>query len=100
MSVSLHEYRPRHRVRAAVRIGLAVSHGVLGLAGIAGVTAKPASAGPPSISGYATNVDVPDGTDKECEGFEVDIEDITPADVTYTWPGAQMDCRARADQPG
>ena len=88
MSVSLHEYRPRHRVRTAVRIGLAVSLGVLGLAGIAGVTAKPASAGPPSISGYATNFDVPDGTDKECEGFEVDIEDISPADVTYTWPGA------------
>jgi hypothetical protein len=31
---------------------------------------------------------VPDGTDKECEGFEVDIEDITPSQVTYTWPGA------------
>ena len=79
MSVSLHEHRPRHWIRSALRIGLTGSLGVLGLAGIAGVTAGPASAGPPSISGYATNFDVPDGTDKECEGFEVDIEDIAPA---------------------
>jgi len=31
---------------------------------------------------------VPNGTDKECEGFEVDIEDITDTQITYTWPGS------------
>ena len=87
MSVSSHEHRPRHRVRRAVRLGLTMSLGILGLAGVAQVAATPASAGPPSISGYATNFDVPNGTDKECEGFEVEIEDITSSQVTYTWPG-------------
>ena len=87
MSVSSHEHRPERRARSAVRIGLAVALGVLGLAGIAELAATPASAGPPSISGYATNFDVPNGTDKECEGFEVEIEDITSSQVTYTWPG-------------
>lgn len=88
MSVSSHEHRPRSRPRSAVRIGLAAALGVLGLAGISGVVATAASAGPPSISGYATNFDVPNGTDKECEGFEVEIEDISSSQVTYTWPGA------------
>ena len=88
MSVSSDERRPKRRARSAVRIGLAASLGFLGLAGITGVVATPASAGPPSISGYATNFDVPNGTDKECEGFEVEIEDIAGSQVTYTWPGA------------
>jgi hypothetical protein len=47
-----------------------------------------AHASPPNILGYATNFDVPNGTDKECEGFEVEIEDITDTQVTYTWPGS------------
>ncbi|HEV7524553.1 MAG TPA: Calx-beta domain-containing protein [Acidimicrobiia bacterium] len=48
----------------------------------------PAHASPPAISGYATNFDVGNGTDKECEGFEVEIEDITDTQITYTWPGS------------
>ena len=88
MSAVPHPHRTRRRARTGVRIGLAVSLGILGLAGIVEVAATPASAGPPSISGYATNFDVPNGTDKECEGFEVEIEDISSSQVTYTWPGA------------
>jgi uncharacterized repeat protein (TIGR02543 family) len=88
MSMSSHEYRPRRRGRPAVRIGLAASLALVGLVGVTAVAVTPASAGPPSITGYATNFDVPNGTDKECEGFEVEIEDITSSQVTYTWPGA------------
>ncbi len=75
-------------MRLAVRLSVVVALGLLGLAGITAVKATPAFAGPPSIAGYATNFDVPNGTDKECEGFEVEIEDITNSQVTYTWPGA------------
>ena len=46
-----------------------------------------AGAAAPVLTGYATNFDVPNGTDKECEGFEVEIEDISPAAISYTWPG-------------
>ena len=49
---------------------------------------RAAHAAPPSILGYATNFDVGNGTDKECEGFEVEIEDITDTQITYTWPGS------------
>lgn len=80
--------RPRGRGRRATNAVLTVLLGLTGVSGVTVLTQGAASAGPPSISGYATNFDVPDGTDKDCEGFEVDIEDITPADVTYTWPGA------------
>jgi hypothetical protein len=79
-----HKRRP---FRHALYGGLTILLGLAGLSGITAVTAGPASAGPPSISGYATNFDVPDSTGKECEGFEVDIEDITPSQITYTWPG-------------
>ena len=75
------------RVRFAsrwVRIGCV---GVLGTFAFAGLPAHPAAAAPPTIAGQATNFDVGNGTDKECEGFEVDIEDITDTQVTYTWPG-------------
>ena len=46
-----------------------------------------ATASPPTILGYATNFDVSNGTDHECEGFEVEIEDITTSQISYTWPG-------------
>jgi len=77
----------RDLVRRVLAIGsvLAVVSGVAGVLVV--VAASPASAAPPSISGYATNFDVPNGTDKECQGFEVEIEDITDTQVTYTWPG-------------
>ncbi len=51
-------------------------------------TVRTAHASPPAVLGYATNFDVPNGTDKECEGFEVEIEDITDTQITYTWPGS------------
>jgi uncharacterized repeat protein (TIGR02543 family) len=88
MSASPVRARHRRRGRTAVRLALAGTLGLVGLAGIVQVTARPASAAPPSIAGYATNFDVPNGTDKECEGFEVEIEDISHSQVTYTWPGA------------
>ncbi len=80
--------------RAALRLrmarkGLFIAMAcILGLLGLSGITARPAAAAPPSIAGYATNFDVPNGTDKECEGFEVDIEDVTDTQITYTWPGS------------
>ncbi len=58
-----------------------------GLLGAATLPASIAHANPPTIIGYATNFDVPNGTDKECEGFEVEIEDVTDTQITYTWPG-------------
>ncbi len=56
-------------------------------AAVVTVAARPAYASPPTIIGFATNFDVGNGTDKECEGFEIEIEDITDTQVTYTWPG-------------
>lgn len=57
--------------------------------GSAGVIAAqtPAGASAPSIIGFATNFDVANGTDKECEGFEIEIEDVTPSQMTYTYAG-------------
>ena len=46
-----------------------------------------ATASPPTILGYATNFDVSNGTDHECEGFEVEIEDVSTSQISYTWPG-------------
>ncbi|MCU1429092.1 MAG: hypothetical protein JWL83_3092 [Actinomycetia bacterium] len=69
----------------AVRIGLVGAVSTFVLTGPAVVRV---SAAPPAISGYATNFDVPNGTDKECEGFEIEIEDITDSQITYTWPGS------------
>ena len=79
--------RNRRPLRRSLYGGLTVILGLTGVSGVTALTAGTASAGPPSISGYATNFDVPNGTDKECEGFEVDIEDVTPSQITYTWPG-------------
>jgi hypothetical protein len=70
--------------RWARRLFLSSLVGTLVVAGLGGTVAR---ANPPSISGWATNFDVPNGTDKDCEGFEVEIEDITDTQVTYTWPG-------------
>ena len=68
---------------------LAVLAGAVGVAA-ASTAATPVVAGAaaPVLSGMATNFDVANGTDKECEGFEVEIEDITTTAVTYTWPGS------------
>ena len=75
-------YMVRHR---ALKSFAACAAGVLAF-GL--VTAGEAHAAPPTILGQSTNFDVGNGTDKECEGFEVDIEDITDTQVTYTWPGS------------
>ncbi len=73
------------RRRVPLRVGLAV--GMITAVGIGAVGVHAANALPPTIAGQATNFDVRNDTDKECEGFEVDIEDISATDVTYTWPG-------------
>ena len=73
------------RRRVPLRVGLAV--GMITAVGIGTVGVRAANALPPTIAGQATNFDVRNDTDKECEGFEVDIEDISATDVTYTWPG-------------
>jgi hypothetical protein len=56
--------------------------------GMVAFGARAASASPPAIVGYATNFDVGNGTDKECEGFEIEIEDITDTQITGFWPGS------------
>ena len=75
-------YMVRHR---ALKSFAACAAGVLAFGLVA---AGEAHAAPPTILGQSTNFDVGNGTDKECEGFEVDIEDITDTQVTYTWPGS------------
>lgn len=44
-----------------------------------------AHAAPPVVIGFASNFDVVDTTDKECHGFEVEIEDINDVNVVYTY---------------
>ncbi len=56
--------------------------------GVIALSNPVAHAAPPNILGYATNFDVGNGTDKECEGFEVEIEDITDTQITGFWPGS------------
>ncbi len=50
-----------------------------------GVAGPDAEASPPEILGWASNFDVRDTTDKECHGFEVEIEDINDVNVWYTY---------------
>ncbi len=58
------------------------------LCGVGVIAHAPAAqAAAPVILGFATNFDVSNTTDKECEGFEVEIEDVTPSQITSTWPG-------------
>ncbi len=70
------------------RLSALLSFGAIATMVFGAIGAGPAKASPPSILGYATNFDVGNGTDKECEGFEVEIEDITDTQITYTWPGS------------
>lgn len=83
MRLALHrKLRTRGTHRAVVPLLI-----VLGAATTAVSNVPPASAAAPTILGYATNFDVSNSTDKECEGFEVEIEDITDTQLTGTWPG-------------
>ncbi len=72
---------PARRVLRITLAAIAVCGGLIGFA------ERAAHASSPTILGYATNFDVANGTDKECEGFEVEIEDITDSQISYTWPG-------------
>lgn len=38
------------------------------------------------IVGALSNFDCYDDTDYDCEGFEIEIEDSQPSDVSYAWP--------------
>ena len=61
---------------------------VLVASAMVAIASRAAHAAPPAILGYATNFDVGNNTDKECEGFEVEIEDITSSQITGFWPGS------------
>ncbi len=80
-AVPLIRSRSRHLLQIVMVMVVASS-------GLVALTVRAARASAPAVVGYATNFDVPNGTDKECEGFEVEIEDITDTQITYTWPGS------------
>lgn len=75
---------PLTPARRFLRLALAA---IVVCGALIGFRERSAHAAAPSILGFATNFDVANGTDKECEGFEVEIEDITDTQVSYTWPG-------------
>lgn len=75
-----------------VRFALSTSLLGLGLVTTNVVAAVPSSAGPIVTShpglGYLWNFDVANQTDRTCDGFEIQIDGVTPTDVLGTYWGS------------